>query len=193
MMERQTEARIIDACRSGDRAALQLLFESFKDQVYSIALHFAGNDELAKEISQQAFLKIFTGLKGFRADSGLTTWIYRIVANACTDEYRRRRRLIPFADERDHAAPSRECSVEDKYYRRQLSKAVREAVAGLKPKLRMVVVLKYVEGLSYQEIAEVLDCSTGTVASRLNRGHKVLAQRLSHLKGSLEVGTDYEL
>jgi RNA polymerase sigma-70 factor, ECF subfamily len=184
MRERQTDAALIDACRTGDRAAFQALFEAYKDKVYSIAYHFCGNPDTASDVTQQAFLKILTGIDSFRRESELSTWIYRIVANACVDEHRSRRRFIPLGDGLDLRTLAAKGSPDKGYYRRQLSAAVSQAVAGLKPKLRMPVVLKYVEGLSYQEIAQVLGCSMGTVASRLNRGHKILASKLAHLKGA---------
>ena len=190
MGERRTDDALIDACRQGDLAALQALFEAYKDRVYSIAYHFTGNADLAGDITQQAFLKILSGLKNFRLESELTTWIYRIVANACVDERRARRRLVSLGDGLDMRTAAATGSMEDRHYRRQISATVREAVAQLKPKLRMPIVLKYVEGLSYQEIAEVLGCSMGTVASRLNRGHKTLASKLAHLKGALDAGND---
>ncbi len=75
---------------------------------------------------------------------------------------------------------------QEKHYERiELADSVKAAIGELKPKLRLPMLLKYVEGLSYDEMAEALDCSKGTIASRLNRGHKILAQRLSHLRGAL--------
>lgn len=77
---------------------------------------------------------------------------------------------------------------EDHYSQLQISASVKAAVKELKPKLRIAILLKYFEGLSYEEMARVLGCSTGTVASRLNRGHKELARRLQHLRGEFEAG-----
>ena len=74
---------------------------------------------------------------------------------------------------------------DEKVFQREISDAVRAEVARLKPKFRLPILLKYVEGLSYEEIAKVLDCSTGTIASRLNRGHKMLAGKLEHLKNEI--------
>jgi RNA polymerase sigma-70 factor (ECF subfamily) len=75
-------------------------------------------------------------------------------------------------------------SQEENYLRRLLEDSVKAAVTNLKPKLRLPILLKYIEGLSYEEIARVLGCSTGTVASRLNKAHKTLAQKLAHLRGT---------
>ena len=190
MNRRQIDSGLIDACRNGDMAAFQALFEAYKDRVYSIAYHFSGNADTAGDITQRVFLKMLTGLKDFRLESELTTWIYRVVANICIDEDRKRRRLVPLGDGLDLRTLTARGSMEDRYYRNQIAGAVGQAVAGLKPKLRMPILLKYVEGLSYEEIAKALDCSMGTVASRLNRGHKLLATKLAHLKNTLNAGSE---
>ena len=187
MRESEIDWRVIQACREGDRAAFQLLFEAYKDRVYSIALHFTANESAALDVSQQVFLKLFTAIKGFREDSQLTTWLYRIVANACMDERRSRKRFIPLEQEGHPRMVARGLQ-EDNFRRNQLAASVRSAISGLSPKLRLPVLLKYIEGLSYEEIAESLGVSMGTVASRLNRGHKILAQKLAHLRGELGSG-----
>jgi len=189
MAECEIDATLIQACQNGDRAAFHTLFEAYKDRVYSIAYHFCGNPDMAGDITQQAFLKIFVSIKSFRLESELGTWIYRIVANACTDEHRSRRRLVPLGDGLDMRNLKAKSSIERGYYRREISSAVSQAIATLKPKLRMPILLKYVEDLSYEEIAAVLGCSKGTVASRLNRAHKALASKLAHLRGSLDSGS----
>ena len=183
-------ARVIESCQRGDRESFRLLFEAYKDRVYSVALYFFGGDEqLAADVTQQVFLKLFTRITQFRRESEFTTWLYRLTINACIDERRQRRRFDPL-EETTHAPGNRvEGAAEEGVARSETSGAVREAVAALRPKLRAVVLLKYFEELSYEEIAEVLGCSKGTVASRLNRGHKALAQKLGHLRGALFQGS----
>lgn len=189
MNRAEIDGDVIEACRNGDVAAFHELFEMYKDRVYSIALHFCGNEAMAKDVSQQVFLKLFTRMKQFRQESGFTTWLYRIVANTCIDEQRARRRLVPLdPDEGETRVLASEDSVEENYVRRQITDSVRAAIGELKPKLRMPMLLKYIEGLSYEEIAETLGCSMGTVASRLNRGHKILAVKLAHLRGMVSGG-----
>ncbi len=182
MSERQSEADIIEACRQGDRAAFHLLYEAHKDRVFSIAYNFSGNDAMARDVTQQVFLKLFTSIDQYRQDAQFTTWLYRIVANACVDEQRKRRRFVPFSPDVEVKDMSPRGSQEDRFYRRELADSVRDAISELSPKLRMPILLKYVEGLSYEEIAEALGCSIGTISSRLNRGHKELARKLSHLR-----------
>ena len=181
------DQRVIEACQQGDREAFRQLFESYRDKVYSVSLYyFRGNEASARDITQQVFLKLITTIGQFRHDAEFTTWLYRLVVNACMDEQRRQRRFIPFGDGyemRRHGDEKK--SQEECFDLKEISGAVKTAIGELKPKLRLAILLKYVEGLSYEEMAEVLKCSKGTVASRLNRGHKALARRLAHLQGKL--------
>jgi RNA polymerase sigma-70 factor (ECF subfamily) len=180
--EQLIDGRVIEACRQGDRAAFQLLFETYKDKVFSIAVYSSGGDRaVADDVTQQIFLKLFTAIRQFRGESEFTTWLYRLVVNACHDEKRRRRRLLPWGETVAMRNPSHKKPQEKQYARLEVAEAVREAIGELKPKFRLPILLKYIEGLSYEEIASVMGCSKGTVASRLNRGHSQLAKRLSHL------------
>ncbi|HET9528050.1 MAG TPA: sigma-70 family RNA polymerase sigma factor [Pyrinomonadaceae bacterium] len=186
MAEQLINGQVIEACQQGDRDAFQSLFEAYKDKVFSIAVYSSGGDRtLAEDVTQQIFLKLFTAIRQFRGDSEFTTWLYRLVVNACLDERRRRRRWLPW--DSTQATTIAMNNVSDKkpqerqYARLEVAEAVRVAIEELKPKFRLPILLKYIEGLSYEEIAEVMGCSKGTVASRLNRGHSQLAKRLSHL------------
>ena len=188
MGDRQTEAEIIEACKQGDRAAFHDLFEAHKDRVYTIAFHYSGDPSMAHDVTQQVFLKLFTSINQFQENSQFTTWLYRIVANACTDEHRKRRRFVPFTPEIEVRTMVGKASQEETYHRRQVADSVRGAIGELTPKLRLPILLKYVEGLSYDEIAESLGVSIGTVSSRLNRGHKMLARKLGHLRSEFLPG-----
>jgi RNA polymerase sigma-70 factor (ECF subfamily) len=176
----------IAACRAGDRDAFRLLFETYKDKVFSIAVYsFGGDEAAANDVSQQIFLKLMTAINQFRGDSAFTTWLYRLVVNACIDEQRKRRRFLPFGDAVPMSKIEDRRPQEKRFARLEVSESVQAAIKELTPKLRMPILLKYVEGLSYEEIAAVMGCSKGTVASRLNRGHQKLAQRLSYLRDRL--------
>jgi RNA polymerase sigma-70 factor (ECF subfamily) len=180
--EQLIDGRVIEACQQGDRAAFQLLFETYKDKVFSIAVYSSGGDRaVADDVTQQIFLKLFTAIRQFRGESEFTTWLYRLVVNACLDEKRRRRRLLPWGETVAMRNPSDKKPQEKQYARLEVAEAVQAAIGELKPKFRLPILLKYIEGLSYEEIASVMGCSKGTVASRLNRGHSQLAKRLSHL------------
>jgi RNA polymerase sigma-70 factor (ECF subfamily) len=185
MVESDPDAELLDGCRRGDARAQRALFDRHRDRVYSIALHYLRGDEAAaKDVSQEVFVKLFRAVSTFRAEAKLSTWLYRVVANACTDELRRRRRLIlvgdvpeaihPRIEQPDVAAPDIRVSA---------------ALHKLSPRLRLVVLLRYFDDLSYDEIAESVGVSAGTVASRLNRAHAILARELDPLRTTTR-GTD---
>jgi RNA polymerase sigma-70 factor, ECF subfamily len=187
MAEKLIDGAVIEACRQGDRDAFQLLFETYKDRVFSIAVYSAGGDHaVADDVTQQIFLKLFTAIRQFRGDSEFTTWLYRLVVNACVDERRRRKRWLPWGDGVATTQSTDGRAQEQQFDSLEISETVREAIAELKPKFRLPILLKYIEGLSYDEIATVMGCSKGTVASRLNRGHSQLAKRLAHLNDSAQ-------
>jgi RNA polymerase sigma-70 factor (ECF subfamily) len=176
------QAGVLEACRDGDRDAFRVLFESCKDRVYSIALNFSGNEAAAHDISQEVFLKLFDAIRGFRGDSDFRTWLFRLVVNACMDERRSSRRFVSIQEAAGvTVASSQHVGAEQD----QLATQIRSAMLTLSPTVRLPILLRYAEGLSYSEIADVLKCSMGTVASRLNRGHRLLAQQLAHLRGTL--------
>jgi RNA polymerase sigma-70 factor (ECF subfamily) len=176
----------LEACRRGDREAQRALFESFKDSVYSLAFHILGDAASAGDVTQQVFLKLFARIGQYRGEGSFSAWLYRLVVNECLDERRSRRRFVPLEE---GAPPGGEWPVESSQerglIREQLAAAVRAALAELKPEFRAPVALRYLEGLSYEEISSVLGCSSGTVASRLNRAHKILAKKLAPLRGML--------
>ena len=187
MSETMTGPRLIAACKRGDRDAFRQLFEQHKDRVHSVALYFfGGNGATAADVTQQVFLKLFTKIELFKGDSEFTTWLYRLVVNTCLDEQRKLRRFLSFNEAQGEAPPK--FAHEHPYEHDELAECVKAAVAQLRPKLRIVMLLKYFEELSYEEMAEILGCSKGTVASRLNRGHKALAQKLGHVRGQLLQG-----
>lgn len=173
---------LIAACRKGDRAAMRSLYVEHQRRVYSIALNFFGGDaSKADDVTQQVFLKIFTKMS-FRGDSEFTTWLYRMTVNACIDETRKDRRWFGLVE---WFVDSRSRPIEETLQTVEVGEQVRKVVGSLKPEYRLPVILKYVEGLSYKEIADVLGCSIGTVSSRLNRAHNLLAEKLGHLRGEV--------
>ena len=186
MPEPIVDERVIEACQAGDREAFRLLFETYKDRVFSIAVYsFGGDETAANDVSQQIFLELITSIRQFRGDSAFTTWLYRLVVNACTDEQRKRRRFLPFGQAIPMSRIEEKRPQEQRYAKLEIADSVQAAIQELKPKLRLPILLKYVEDLSYEEIARVLGCSKGTVASRLNRGHQALARRLIHLRNEV--------
>jgi RNA polymerase sigma-70 factor (ECF subfamily) len=184
LSDREVGAEILEACRGGDRLAFRELYDLYKDRVYSIALYFFHGDRIAaSDVTQQVFLKLLANIDSFRGEAVFSTWLYRLVVNACLDEARSRKPRVAAYERRRLEAVAGADSQESGYARAQAAASVRAAVASLPPKFRIAVLLRYFDDLSYEEMAKALRCSMGTVASRLSRGHKMLAERLKGMAG----------
>jgi RNA polymerase sigma-70 factor (ECF subfamily) len=175
---------VVQACRQGDRQAFRALYDIYKDRVYSIALYFLhGDATAASDVTQQVFLKVIANISHFRGESGFSTWLYRLVVNACMDEARSNKFRPASYDKSKLEALAAPDSQEAGYARQQAARSVRAAITELPAKFRIAILLRYFDDLSYEEMAKALRCSMGTVASRLSRGHRMLAERL---KGIVE-------
>ena len=185
----EIEPEILDACRRGDRDALRALYEAYKDKVYSIAFYFfRGDSTAAGDVTQQVFLKLIDGIAKYRGDSAFSTWLYRIVVNACVDRSRRGKAEAATEPAVLDEMPAATASHEELLARREVASSVQHAIASLPPRLRLPILLRYFDELSYGEIAAALNCSIGTVSSRLSRGHRLLARKLAPLAGALAPG-----
>jgi RNA polymerase sigma-70 factor (ECF subfamily) len=183
--DREVSAGIIEGCRQGDRAAFHALYLAYKDKVYSISLYFFhGDDVAASDATQQVFLKLITGIGQFRGGSEFSTWLYRTVVNTCLDHRKAAKRREQQMEARGPERNPVEWPAEENLERAEVALRVQAALSSLPPKLRMPVLLRYFEDLSYGEMAEALHCSMGTVASRLHQGHKLLAEKLAKLRGA---------
>ena len=161
-----------------EREGLRELYLAHKDNVYSVALYFFhGNEAAAADATQQVFLKLAKSLGTFRGQGDFSAWLRRLVVNVCLDGARRTSARREASPEILDALPGAQ-SHEDDLARRQHAGEVRAAVVSLPAKLRLPILLRYIDDLSYAEMARALECSAGTVASRLSRGHRLLAQKL---------------
>ena len=175
------DREVIAGCTRGDPDAFRVLFETYKDRVYSIALRYSGDATIAMDISQDVFLKLMSAIREYRGEAQFETWLFRLVVNRCLDHHRRRQRFLPIVNGLFNLVCTTSETVLHHLLRTEFESNVQEAVGTLVPEQRIVIVLRYTEGLSYEQIAEILGCTTGTVGSRLNRAHKVLERRLAHL------------
>ncbi len=181
MIEANKDKVLLAELKHGDREAFEALYDRHQRRVFSIAVNFFGGDsERASDVLQQVFLKLFRGSVEFRGDAEFSTWLYRVTVNACIDERRKLSRFFGLGEY--FGLTDKRTRQDDRFQQRQVSEQVQRAIATLKPKYRLPVVLKYTEGLSYQQIADVLEISIGTVSSRMNRGHALLAKKLGHLR-----------
>ena len=180
--DRGISAEIVESCGRGDRDAFRTLYGAYKDRVYSIALYFFHGDAAqAGDATQQVFLKLMTSMAQFRGQSDFATWLYRVVTSVCMDGARRRAAQREAPEER-LAGLAGAASQEEDLAREEIAGAVRAAVSSLPPKLRLPVLLRYFDELSYEQMASALACSVGTVSSRLSRGHRMLAGKLAWLR-----------
>lgn len=169
--------------KDGDTSAFGEIVLKYQDRVYNLCRHMLGNAHDAEDAAQDAFLKAYQALPKFRPDASLYTWLYRIATNTCID-YRRKPvfeslfRSSASGEELVHDRASDEPSPERLYQSRQLDQALREGLGKLSPKLRAIIILKEIEELSYEEIAETLDISMGTVKSRIARAREELQKSL---------------
>jgi len=178
LLLQESHAELIESCRAGEGESFRALFEIYKDRVYTVALRYSGNPEAAEDIAQDTFLKLFSAIRTFRGESSFEAWLYRLIVNACFDQKRKARRFIPLLDimaglVRDPGKSALVCVLAE-----ERDAQVREAIGKLPPEQRIVVVLRYSQGLSYEEMAAILECPAGTIASRLNRAHSFLEKRL---------------
>ncbi len=177
--------QLVRACQEGSPEAFRQLYELYKGKVYSLAAYMTGDTEMAKDLTQEIFLKASRDIRAFRFKSSFSSWLYRLATNTCLNALRGRRSRgeVSIEDALETTVwMDPNGSPEQQQMNQQTQRAVREAMLALKPPLRAVVVLRYVEDLSYGEIAEALSCSEGTVASRLSRAHRLLERKLSSWK-----------
>ncbi|MGH9942142.1 MAG: RNA polymerase sigma factor [Pyrinomonadaceae bacterium] len=186
------DERLVARAVAGDRAAFALLYRRYYARTFALAYGMTGRREQADDMAQEIFLRAYERLASYRGHAGFRTWFYRLAVNHCLNHCRRERKYRDTVSDTDDGSGSRLASVagptgqiEDALARRQVQEQVRRALLTLKPEMRVLLVLKEIEGWSYEEIAERLECSTGTVASGLSRARKLLARKLESLKGKI--------
>jgi len=173
------EDALVARLRQGDHRAFEELVIAYQHRVFGVALRMLGNRAEAEEIAQETFLRAHRALPEFRGDARLHTWLYAIASRLCLNRLASAdRRLVRGDDDALAAAPADEPSAAARLERAELDAAVREAIAALPEERRIVVVLRDLEGLSYDEIGDVLDLEPGTVRSRLHRARLDLKAKL---------------
>ncbi len=176
-----TEAEIIQGCKSEDRPAQRALYECYAEQVYRTAMKITRDRDAAFDVTQDTFLQAFGGIDSFDGRATLGTWLYRIAVNQALQLLRRQK------TERRHLRIVAERSpTETEPTDNGFQSDVESALDTLPEHDRAILVLKYQEGLSYEEIAASLDCAPGTVASRLNRARDRLRKIMAELARSEE-------
>lgn len=193
-MNSDPDAELVLLCQRTSASSLEgeyrRLYDRYKDRVYNVCFRIAGNPSDALDASQETFGIVFRRIREFRFESRFSSWVYRIAVNASIDVRRRARSRRVASLEAMHEAGvggSNKYELADRMVempsvsasRHELELAIQRAISRLSPKLRAIVVLRYSENLSYEEVSETLRISLGTVKSRLARAHEALDRELT--------------
>lgn len=179
-----TDEELVARARDGDADAFNQLIRRWERPIYALAYRVIGREEDARDVSQDAFLRAFRALPGFKGQAKFSSWLYRIALNLCRDWIRKQRRApvsqlpqdVDAVELASLRGPSE--SVEDLVARRELSDAVEVAMALLPEEQRTAVILKEYHGMTFQEIADLQGCPLSTVKTRLYQGLSVLRKNL---------------
>lgn len=187
-----TDPELTAVVLSGDKAAFEELVRRYRNDVFRLAYHFLRNREEAWDASQEIFIKAYRALSRFRGDAAMKTWLMRITANHCKDIFKKRRlKTVAIEDVGDHHAAANSTASPDRALEaKETGAAIEQALEQLSHKHRSAFVLREYEGLSYEQMAEVMGCNMGTVMSRLHHARRKLRVALAQM-GVLE-GTGYE-
>ncbi|HRI07932.1 MAG TPA: sigma-70 family RNA polymerase sigma factor [Nannocystaceae bacterium] len=199
---------LVEACRSGDRNAFKILMQRYQRKVYSVAFGFLRNQEDALDVVQESFIKVHRYLGNFEGNSSFYTWLYRIVTNLCIDHMRKNKRYkaLEFDDSLRHDGKGEGAADGETrplsgladpaqmLQRREILDAVQDGLQYLSEKHRAVIVMRELEGMSYEEMAKAMGCSKGTIMSRLFHARRnmqrLLTERLGYVPS--EVGREDE-
>lgn len=179
-----SERELIALCQKGDVEAFEKLVLKYEKQIYTIAYRFMGNHEDACDLAQEALVKAYKYISQFRGEASIKTWLYHIVANVCRDELRKRKRQTTVSldspivnDEGGELLRQTEdwtYAPELIYENKELQELIQKALDHLTPEYKEVLIMREIMGFTYDEIAKELDCSLGTVKSRISRARKAM-------------------
>lgn len=191
------DAGLVAKAQAGDMLAFRELVEAYQHRVFKMALGMLGNEEDARDVVQDGFLKAYKKLDSFKGNSTFYTWLYRIVMNLSIDLSRKKYRkseilkgdnysLDQAVNNLDNGSKVGIKNPEQEVERQELGNKIKSALANLSPAHREVIILREIDGLSYSEIAKVIECTEGTVMSRLHHARKKLQQELGKYLNSKE-------
>jgi RNA polymerase sigma-70 factor (ECF subfamily) len=192
LSERDADQLLVDRVKSGDQQAFNLLVRKYERKVVRLISRLVRDPSEVEDVAQEAFIKAYRALPQFRGDSAFYTWLYRIAVNTAKNYLvAQGRRPIPLSDtlseDEDGESFGREDVVSDNHtpeaelLSRQIAETVNRAIEALPQDLRTAVTLREIEGLSYEEIAEAMNCPIGTVRSRIFRAREAIAEQLRPL------------
>lgn len=172
-------AGLVDRLRAGDARAFEELVRAYQHRVFGVAVRMLGNRAEAEDLAQEVFLRVHRSIADFRGEAKLSTWLYAIASRLCLNRLASgERHRIREGEETLMRLPSADAGAAETLERGERDAALSQAIASLPDERRIVVVLRDVEGLSYEEIARALDLEPGTVRSRLHRARLDLKDKL---------------
>jgi len=186
MVHTLDDISLLDRFNNGDQSAFEIIVLKYQDRIYNLCRHMLGNIHDAEEAAQDTFIKAYRNLGKFAPKASLYTWLYRIAVNTCLD-YKKKPFFESLFKTSDEGAEylveqvSDEPSPERLYESKQTGYALQKSLKQLSPKLSVVIILKEIEGLSYEEVSEVLDISIGTVKSRISRAREELRELMKEI------------
>jgi RNA polymerase sigma-70 factor (ECF subfamily) len=178
----RSDEELVEACQAGESSAFDLLVTRWEDKIRGACYRLLGSEEESRDAAQEAFLKAYRALPGFKREARFSSWLYQIAVNLCRDRLRRRKgRSLVSLDALEEVGPviaGRGLAAHDLVEQLDLRRAVRRAVGALSEEQREVLILKEYQGLTFLEIAQALDLPVSTVKTRLYRGLGQLRLRL---------------
>lgn len=178
------ENKLIERATSGDPAAFNRLMEMHEKRMYAVALRMFGNREDAQDSLQEAMLRVYRSIGGFKGQSSFGTWVYRITMNTCLDEIRRKKnkQSASLDNMLDQGwAPTDEgASPEKRVMQQEMRKSIAQSIQELPEDMRSAIIMRDVHGYSFEEIADTLNVNVGTIKSRISRGREKLREKLSN-------------
>jgi len=178
----RSDEELVEACQAGDESAFDVLVARWEDRIRGAAFRFLGSDDEARDVAQEAFLKAYRGLSGFKREARFSSWLYQIATNLCRDRLRRRKTRpqlsLEALEETGPVIVETRPSAHERLLERDLAETVRRAIHALPEEQREVVILKEYQELTFLEIAQALDVPVSTVKTRLYRGLVQLRLRL---------------
>lgn len=191
MASETTDAQLVRRVQKGDKGAFDLLVLKYQHKIVNLVLRYVRDQDQAMDIAQEAFLKAYRALPRFRGDSAFYTWLYRIAVNTAKNHLaaQRRRPMDVELDLQDseqydlHAKLKETDTPEGVTLSEELNQTVQRAIEALPEDLRTAIVLREIEGMSYEEIAQTMDCPVGTVRSRIFRARDAIGKKIGNLIG----------
>ncbi len=182
---------LVERVQKGDRHAFDLLIQKYQHRIVSLVSRYVSDPSEAMDVAQEAFIKAYRAIGNFRGDSAFYTWLYRIAINTAKNWLVARNRRPPASDidaadaeQYDIDSPLKERSTpENELMREEVERTVYGAIAALPEDLRTAIILREIEGMSYEEIATAMECPIGTVRSRIFRAREAIDEKLKPLVG----------